>query len=120
MHTIYDPPPAPEAWEPPKPEPRVYTAGDLAWLVALCALLFAAAAVAGTVEPTLTLLVMIGGALVILESWFTALGFLHRRPSALFKHRWIIFLAALIPWLIGLGVAATLMMGLFLISDWVG
>ena len=120
MHDIYDPPPAPEPWVPPKPEPLVFTLGDLAWLFVLCALLFAAAALAGTVEPTLTLLVMIGGALVILESWFTALGFLHRRPSKLYKHRWIIFLAALIPWVIGLGIAATLMVGLFLISDFAG
>src|SRR5437763_1080861 len=120
MHDIYDPPPVPASYGPPKPKPLVYTTGDLAWLVALCALLFAASLLAWTFEPTLALLVSTGGALVVLESWFTALGFLNRRPSALFKHRWFIFLAALVPWLVGLGIAATLMMGLFLISDLAG
>jgi len=31
-----------------------------------------------------------------------------------------VFLAALIPWLIGLGIAATLMLGLFWVSDRLG
>ncbi len=37
------------------------------------------------------------GSLVILESWFTALGFLHRCPPLRLKARWMIFLAALVP-----------------------
>ena len=54
---------------------------------------------------------------MILESWLTALGFLHRcRPLGL-KARWTIFLAALVPWLVGLGVAVTVMLSLFWISD---
>ena len=57
---------------------------------------------------------------MILESWFTALGFLHRcRPLGL-RARWTIFLAALIPWLIGLGIAAAFMLGSVLVSDWLG
>ena len=32
VHDIYDPPPAPVAWNPPKPEPLVYTVGDLVCL----------------------------------------------------------------------------------------
>ena len=42
MHDIYDPPPAPVAWNPPKPEPLVFTTGDLICLIVLYALLFAA------------------------------------------------------------------------------
>ena len=68
----------------------------------------------------MALLTAVGGSLVILESWFTALGFLHRcRPLGL-RARWTIFLAALVPWLIGLGIAATLMLGLFWFSDMLG
>ena len=63
-------------------------------------------------------LILVGGALVIAESWFTALGFLHRRPLAGLGGRWKIFLAALVPWVLGLGLAAALMLGLFYLSDW--
>ncbi len=44
---------------------------------------------------------------MILESWFTALGFLHRARPLRLKARWMIFLAALVPWLVGLGVAVS-------------
>ena len=57
---------------------------------------------------------------MILESWFTALGFLHRRRPLGLGGRWTIFLAALVPWLVGLGLAAALMLGLFWLSDWLG
>jgi len=60
------------------------------------------------------------GGLIILESWFTALGFLHRCPPVSLMLRWTIFLAALIPWLIGVGLAASLILGLFWISDHLG
>jgi hypothetical protein len=36
------------------------------------------------------------------------------------RARWTVFLATLVPWLVGLGIAATLIMGLFLVSDWLG
>jgi|SRR5579864_3514439 len=120
MHDIYDPPPAPVAWDEPKPKPLVLTRGDVACLATFGTLLAFATGVAWSIEPTLAILATVGGTLVILESWFTALDFLHRSPSSSLSGRWIIFLAALVPWVVGLGVAATLMMGLFLISDWVG
>ncbi len=120
MHDIYDPPPAPIAWNPPQPEPLIWTRADVACLAVFGVMLAIASRLAWSVEPTLAALVILGGALVILESWFTALGFLHLRPSESLSGRWIIFLAALAPWLIGLGVAATLMMGLFYVSDWAG
>jgi hypothetical protein len=120
MHDIYDPPPAPMAWNPPKPERLVFTTGDLVCLALLCSLLFAASVIAWRTEPTVALFTALGGTLVILESWFTALGFLHRRRSVSLRARWTIFFAALIPWLVGLGIAATLIMGLFLVSDWLG
>jgi hypothetical protein len=119
VHDIYDPPPAPVAWNP-KPEPLVFTAGDLACLVTLCATLFLASVLFWSAEPGMALLTALGGSVVILESWFTALGFLHRcRPLGL-RARWTIFLAALVPWLIGIGSAVAFMAGLFLVADWLG
>lgn len=115
-HDIYDPPPAPIPWAPPKAEPLHWTAGDLAVLASFSVLIVTASGLAWTIEPTMALLIFLGGTLVIVESWFTALGFLHRRPIDL-GGRWKIFLAALIPWVLGLGLAAALMLGLFYLSD---
>ena len=82
-------------------------------------MLIVTAMLAWTAEPAMALVTALAGSLVILESWFTALGFLqYRRRSLGLRARWTVFLAALVPWLVGLGVAATLMLGLFLISDW--
>ncbi len=120
MHDIYDPPPAPVAWNPPSTERLVFTTGDVVCLIVLCTLLVGAALFAWWSEPTVALFTALGGTLVILESWFTALGYLHRRRSLGLRARWTIFLAALVPWLVGLGVAALLIMGLFLVSDWWG
>jgi hypothetical protein len=115
-HDIYDPPPAPIPWAPPEAEPLTFTAGDLTVLATFSSLVLAASSLAWRVEPTMALLILVGGALVIAESWFTALGFLHRRPTEL-GGRWKIFLAALVPWVLGLGLAAGLMLGLFYLSD---
>jgi hypothetical protein len=116
MHDIYDPPPAPVPWNP-KTQPLVFTAGDLVCLVTLCSALCVAAVLFWSSEPAMALLTAVGGSLVILESWFTALGFLHRCKPLGLRARWTIFLAALVPWLIGLGIAAALMLSLFWISD---
>jgi hypothetical protein len=120
MHDRYDPPPAPLAWDEPKPEPLILTRGDVACLATFGTVLAFATGMAWSIEPTLALLATVGGTLVILESWFTALDFLHRRPSNSPSGRLAIFLAALVPWVVGLGIAATLMSCLFLISDWAG
>src|SRR5262249_3549635 len=118
-HDIYDPPPAPVAWNP-KPEPLVFTRGDLVCLVTLCGALVVASILFWSSEPGMAVLTALAGSVVILESWFTALGFLHRcRPLSL-RARWTIFLAALVPWLIGIGVAAAFMIALFVVSDWLG
>ena len=116
MHDIYDPPPAPRAFNP-KPEPLVFTWGDLVCLITLCSLLCMVATAAWWSEPAMAMLTALGGSLVILESWFTALGYLHRCKPLGLRARWTIFLAALVPWLIGLGIAATLMLSLFWVSD---
>jgi hypothetical protein len=120
MHDIYDPPPAPIPWTPPKAEPLTWTTGDLACLVIFSAMLCVAVSWAWALEPSLALWVGLGGLFVILESWFSALTFLHRHPSARPLGRWMVFLAALVPWMLGLGFAAALMMGLFAASDWAG
>ena len=120
MHDIYDPPPAPVPWNPPQAERLVFKTGDVVCLALLCAVLFAGSMLAWSSEPTVALFTALGGTLVILESWFTALGFLHRRQSLGLRARWTVFLATLVPWLVGLGIAATLIMGLFLVSDWLG
>jgi hypothetical protein len=120
MHDIYDPPPAPVPWNPPPSPPMRLTRGDMACLAALVVLLAFASGIASTIEPTLAILITVGGSLVILESWYTALGFLHRQPAGSLTRRWTIFLAALVPWVAGLGIAAALMAGLFLLSDMLG
>jgi hypothetical protein len=120
MHDIYDPPPAPVPWNPPQTERLVFTAGDIVCLVLLWALLVVGSALFLSGEPTVALLTALGGTLVILESWFTALGFLQRRHALGLRARWTIFMAALVPWIVGLGIAAMLIMGLFLVSDWLG
>jgi len=121
MHDIYDPPPAPEQdWMPPRSEPLIFTAGDLLCLVGLCAILFVLSITAWRAEPTLALATAAAGSLVILESWLTALGYLHRCSPLRLKARWMIFLAALIPWLLGLGVVVSVMISLFWISDLIG
>lgn len=117
-HDIYDPPPAPVPWNPPKVERLKFRRGDVALLVLLFVLLGAASLLAWPSEPMVALMTALGGSLVILESWFTALGFLNRFKPLGLRARWTIFLAALIPWLIGLGVAASLMLGLFWFFDW--
>ncbi len=118
MHDIYDPAPAPISWNPPKSDPLVFTTGDLVCLVTLCLVLVVAAMLTWTAEPAMAMVTALAGSLVILESWFMALGLLHRRKSLGLRARWTVFLAALVPWLVGLGVAATSMLGLFLVSDW--
>ncbi len=118
MHDIYDPPPVPEVdWEPTRSEPLVFSRGDVLCLAALCAGLMTIALLAWRNEPILALISACAGTLVILESWFTALGFLHRCPPVSLKFRWTIFLAAIVPWLVGLGFAVALLLCLFWISD---
>jgi hypothetical protein len=121
MHDIYDPPPALEQeWTPPKRGPRIFTTGDQMCLVGLCAVVFAASVAGWRTEPELAIATAAAGTLVILECWLTALGFLHRcRPLGL-KARWTIFLAALVPWLVGLSIAVALFLTLFWISDHIG
>lgn len=120
MHDIYDPPPAPVADEQPEPEPLTWTRADLAFLVVPCLALLAASFALWRTEPTVAALTTLGGSLVLLESWFTALGFLHKYPARGLGARLKIFLAALVPWVLGLGVAAALMVGLFLVTDRIG
>lgn len=118
MHDIYDPPPAPRRIEPP-PEPIAWTGSDLIALALLGLPVAAASAWAWAIEPTLGFWTTVAGIFVILESWFSALTFLQRHPDARSGRRWLIYLAALMPWALALGFAATLMKGLFYVSDWV-
>ena len=120
VHDIYDPPPAPTPLSPPPPERPAISGRDVGILVGLGLVVLALGVWAWSVEPAMGVLSMLGGAIVITESWFTALGFLHRRPWMGDGGRWKIFLAALLPWLLGLGLAAALMIAVFLFSDWAG
>ncbi len=117
MYDIYNPPPAPIPHTPPKPAPIAPRMGDLIILGFLVLGLTTISLIAWSFEPTLSVLIGLGGGLVIGESWFTGVAFLQRHPVAGRKLRWITFLAALVPWLFGLGVAASLMLALFRISD---
>jgi hypothetical protein len=121
MHDIYDPPPALEQeWTPPRRDPLIFRTGDLMCLVGLCAILFGVSVVGWRTEPELAIATAAAGALVILESWLTALNFLRRCKPLGLKARWTIFMAALLPWLAGLGVAVLVMVSLFWISDLIG
>ncbi|WP_152050362.1 hypothetical protein [Tautonia marina] len=117
QHDIYDPPPSGTSWLPPRNEPLTFTRGDLACLLVLGGLVLVGAVVAFLFEVLLGILVLIGGSLVVLESWYTALGFLSRRPTDQTWQRVVIILAALVPWIVGLGLSAALMIGLFVLTD---
>jgi hypothetical protein len=117
MHDIYDPPPAPIAWSPPKTEPLAVARGDLAYLAGFGFTVGLLAAWAWTMDPTLGLWATIGGGFVVLESWFSAVTFLQRHHDQPVAARWMVYLAALSPWLLGLSFATALMMGLFYLSD---
>jgi hypothetical protein len=117
VHDIYDPPPSTTSWLPPEPDAFSFTPGDLRCLLALCAGWVGATIPLWLMEPLVGLLAMIGGALVIFESWYTALIYLHREGISGPWRRFRIILAAHLPWIIGLGIATLLMAGLFVLSD---
>ncbi|GIW88418.1 MAG: hypothetical protein KatS3mg108_2742 [Isosphaeraceae bacterium] len=119
-HDIYNPPPVPVRYEPPATEPIVWTGRDLVALAMLACPVYGAAVWAWSVEPTLGLWVTAAGLFMILESWLSAVTFLHRHPEARrlsAKRRWLVFLVALLPWLICLVAGVALMLGLFVLSD---
>lgn len=117
VRDIYNPPPAPVPFAPPAPEPLRFTRVDVAWLLGSCLVLASFAAAAWLFDGTFGMLVVIGGLFVILESWLSGLAFLRRHPAERAVSRWIVFVAALVPWALGLGLATALMMGLFYLSD---
>lgn len=88
-------------------------------LIVLCAPVYLAAGWAWAIDNTLGWWVTIAGIFVTVESWFSALTFLQRHPAARRGERWLIFLAALMPWVLSLGSGAALMIGLFRLSDWI-
>jgi hypothetical protein len=92
--------------------------GDLVALVVLCAPVYVLAGWAWAIDSMLGWWVTLAGIVVTVESWFSALAFLHRHPGARRLHRWLVFLAALMPWVLSLGSGAALMIGLFRLSDW--
>lgn len=119
-HDIYNPPPAPIPYAPPPVEPITWTGGDLFALGMLAFPVYLAAAWAWAIDPTLGVWVTAAGLFMILESWLSAVTFLHRHPAARRyppRRRWMIFLVALLPWLLCLGFGVALMLGLFSLSD---
>ena len=119
MHDVYDPPPVPEIdWTGPATRERlVVSRGDVACVAALCLSLFVVAAASWRSEPILAMVAAGAGSLVVLESWFTALAYFHRAPAMSRKARWTVFLAALLPWLVGLGAAVAFLLALFWVVD---
>ncbi len=117
IHDIYDPPPSQTSWLPPQPDEFAFTHGDLRCLIGLCAGWGAATIPFWLIDPLVGLLAMLGGGLVIFESWYTALLYLYREGIKGPWRRFRIILAAHLPWAIGLGVATLLMFGLFRLSD---
>jgi hypothetical protein len=102
---------------PPTPaEPLEITATDLLWLAVAISGLVVAAGAAWAVDGMFALGVIVGGLFVIFESWFSGLTFLKRHPAARPVRRWLVFLAALVPWILGLGLAVCLMVFLFWLS----
>lgn len=117
MQDIYNPPPAPVPLQPAAREPLSITRGDIAWLCGLLLLLGIGTGAAWTVDTSLAIGVLVGGLFVIFESWFSGLTFLRRHDAARTLSRWLIFGAALMPWLIGLGFATALILTLFFLTD---
>ena len=119
-HDICDPPPAPIVIEPPA-RPLNIKASDFVWLAAsIIGLAVIAFVLALRIDPDLGILIGLGGALVVAESFITSMQFLSRDPNGCALSpgkRCAIFLAALTPWLAGLGLAALLMTGLFALPD---
>jgi hypothetical protein len=119
LHDIYDPPPAPLPLAPPKAPPLPWTVGDLVPLALLALPVSAAALWAWAIDRTLGFWVSVAGAFMLLESWLSALTFLQRHPLATAGRgrRWLIFLAAFVPWILCLVFGVALMLGLFALSD---
>lgn len=120
QHDIYNPPPAPIAFYPPVSEPIHWTLADLGALILLAFPVYLAALWAWSIEPTLGLWVTAAGLFMILESWLSAVTFLHRHPDTQQlapRRRWLVFLVAMLPWLLCLLFGTLLMIGLFWVSD---
>jgi hypothetical protein len=118
MHDVYDPPPVPEIeWEEPRREPLDVSRGDVACLAALCLALFAVSAFFGRSEPVVAVIAAGAGSLIVLESWLTALARFRRTPTHGLRARGTVFLAALVPWVVGVGVAIAFLLGVFWLSD---
>ncbi len=123
MKDIYDPPPVPEQElvAPLRPDTVELTRGDRLAVVVLALLPFAASLLAWHSEPELAIATGFAGSLVILESWFTAMNYMHRHSRLVgLRARWTLFLAALLPWLVGVGVTIGSILGLFWVSDHTG
>jgi hypothetical protein len=115
---IYNPPPAPVSLPPPPAEPLVITATDILWLAVAIGGLAVAAVAAWAVDGMFAVGVVVGGLFVVFESWFSGLTFLKRHPAARPVGRWLVFLVALMPWIVGLGLAVALMVFLFWMSEY--
>lgn len=117
MRDIYDSSPAPLAVNLPVNEPLHLTGVDFAFLIVLSATVLVLSLGGWLLDGTVSLFIALGGALVIFESWHTALMFLQRHQVEDRQTRVFIHLVALVPWIVVLGSAALAMMGLFWISD---
>ena len=118
MHDIYDPPPALEQeWTPPRRGAADLHDGRPVLPCRAVRLLFSAAVLAWHSEPELAIATAAAGCAGDPGKLAHRGGLPASLPAIGTQTRWTIFLAALIPWLVGLGITVTVMLSLFWVSD---
>lgn len=118
MRDIYDATPVPVSVNLPEKQPLHLTRFDKIILAIALSVVLCLSLSAWLLDGTVSFFIAIGGGLVVLESWHTALMFLQRHEYEDRQTRLLIHLAALVPWLLVLGSAALAMLGLFWLSDY--
>ena len=115
---IYDATPLQVSVNMPETVPLRPTRQDKLFLALVLAIVLFLSLSAFFLDTSVSLLLAMGGCLVVLESWHTALLFLERHEPDANQARLLIHVGALMPWLMILGLSALFMLGLFWLSDY--
>lgn len=115
---IYDSTPLQISVNMPETAPLRPTRHDTVFLSVVLSLVLFLSLWAFFLDTSVSILIALGGCLVVLESWHTALLFLERREAESGRPRLLIHIGALLPWVMILGSAALVMLGLFWLSDY--